>query len=371
MERNPRVIDLFSGAGGLSLGFRRAGFDIVLANEIDSAIAGSYSRNHPGTLMLNTDIRYLVDNFDKVLADGAGARLPEIRERLKEVDVIIGGPPCQGFSMAGGRIRRAKEFCDDERNYLFRYYFEMIRRFEPAYFVFENVTGILSSHNGDIIRQIEAIFSDAANFTRGAYSLSINTLNAADFGVPQNRRRVLIIGSRKPFDFDEVRRQVLAALPDDRRCVFTTPRTVRDAIADLQEISPYEPNAVPNHVATRHSAKALERMARVRPNENWTALDEEIKSVHSGAYGRLDWHRPATTITTRFDTPSAGRYIHPVLDRTLTPREAARIQSFPDDYVFHGSKSSVCTQIGNAVPPRLAEFLALMIKYLMKNEKSK
>lgn len=362
------MVDLFAGAGGLSLGFRNAGFNIVLANELRPDIAETYRRNHPGTLMLNTDIRDLVEGFDGILRrELQGSPLSrKVRRALHDISVVIGGPPCQGFSMAGGRIRRTNEFVEDERNYLFKYYFRIIQRFEPQFFVFENVVGLLSSHGGDIVEQIKAVFSDEANFENGAYRLSINVVDAADYGVPQSRRRVLIIGSKCDFDFDDVRKAVHDTLRPRRRAVFDRRTCVRDAIADLAPISPYEPNDVPNHTATRHNGIAMERMARIRPNENWTVLGEDIRSVHSGSYGRLDWLKPSTTITTRFDTPSGGRYIHPELDRTITPREAARLQSFPDDYVFYGTKSSVCTQIGNAVPPQLAEYIAYMIRYAME-----
>lgn len=362
MERRPNVIDLFSGAGGFSLGFELAGYNIVMANEINAAIASSYSKNHPGTLMLNLDIKNLVEDFDAIIERSRSDKYPHIKEDLANIDVIIGGPPCQGFSMAGGRIRRGNELVEDERNYLFKYYFKVIQKFEPRFFVFENVIGILSSHDGEIMRQIKSFFSDDSNFAHGGYRLSVNTLNAADYGVPQVRKRVIIIGSKTDFDFAEVKNHVISSLPVASRQYFTRKSTVRDAIEDLATISPYQPNTIHNHVATQHSAKALERMTRVKSNENWTVLNEDIKSVHSGSYGRLDWDKPATTITTRFDTPSAGRYIHPTLNRTLTPREAARIQSFPDGYQFHGTKSSICTQIGNAVPPRLAQFIALMVK---------
>jgi DNA (cytosine-5)-methyltransferase 1 len=305
-----------------------------------------------------------VSNFDSILDKELSLKpqFDKVKDDLKNVAVVIGGPPCQGFSMAGGRIRKVNEFIEDERNFLFKYYFKVIQKFEPQYFVFENVAGILSSHKGDIIKQIKEIFSDPSNFKKGAYNLSINLLNAADYGVPQLRKRVLIIGSKTDFDFNTTRNQVLAKMSDKEKERFLCKKTVRDAIADLEIISPYDSNDIPNHNATRHSAKALERISKIKPNENWTVLDEKINSIHSGSYGRLDWNKQATTITTRFDTPSAGRYIHPSLNRTITPREAARLQSFPDDYIFRGTKSSICTQIGNAVPPLLAEFVANMIK---------
>ena len=123
-----------------------------------------------------------------------------------------------------------------------------------------------------------------------------------------------------------------------------------------------------NHTQTKHSKVAVERMEKINNGENFTALDEKINSVHSGSYGRLCWDEPAPTITTRFDTPAGGRFIHPNEDRTLSPRETARIQSFPDDFVFYGNKPSICKQIGNAVPPKISYFLARLIENIINVE---
>lgn len=366
IQKSMTVIDLFSGVGGLSLGFENAGYNVILANEIDPEIALSYRCNHPGTLMLNCDIKELADDIDGCIKQYSGIAGPDkinsIQEQLKLVDVIIGGPPCQGFSMAGGRIRKAKVLFEDPRNYLFHQYFRIIQKYEPKYFVFENVVGLLSSKNGEILETIKALFSDDANFQKGGYSLNIKVFDASDFGVPQCRKRVLIIGSKKSFNLEKTIQETISSLEPDLRDKFLTKRTVRDAISDLA-VHVGE-DGYPNHCATIHSQKALERIKKIKPNQNFTSLDEDIKSVHSGAYGRLDWDKPATTITTRFDTPSAGRYIHPDADRTITQREAARLQSFPDTFVFRGSKSSICKQIGNAVPPQLAEFVARIILHL-------
>ena len=125
---------------------------------------------------------------------------------------------------------------------------------------------------------------------------------------------------------------------------------------------------ITNHTQTKHSKIAVERMEKINNGENFTALDEKINSVHSGSYGRLCWDEPAPTITTRFDTPAGGRFIHPNEDRTLSPREAARIQSFPDDFVFYGNKTSICKQIGNAVPPKISYFLARLIENIINVE---
>ncbi len=360
------VIDVFSGAGGLSLGFEHAGYDIALANEIDSQIALTYRCNHKKTLMLNCDIKEFVDNpndcIDRFAFSNPRVNVLELKNKLRNVDVVIGGPPCQGFSMAGERIRHQKAIIEDPRNYLFTQYFRIIQKYEPKYFVFENVVGLLSSGNGKIIETIKEIFRDNSNFKKGGYHLNIRVFDASNFGVPQKRKRVLIIGSKAPFDLDKAIDETLNNLEPDLQAKFTRKTTVRDAIFDLA--SKVDDKTIPNHKATIHSAKAIERMCKILPNQNFTSLKENIKSVHSGSYGRLDWDKPAMTITTRFDTPSAGRYIHPEANRTLTQREAARLQTFPDDFIFYGNKTSICKQIGNAVPPLLAEFIARLILHL-------
>ncbi|WP_302555129.1 DNA cytosine methyltransferase [Leyella stercorea] len=362
------VVDIFSGVGGLSVGFEKAGFNVVLANEIDEQIAQSYKRNHIHTIMVNEDIRSFVDHFDESISkatEGLDTCCKEkLYQELHNVNVVIGGPPCQGFSMAGSRIRKTSEFIDDPRNFLFRYYFKIIQKFEPQYFVFENVVGILSSKNGEILETIKSIFEDESNFKNGRYYLHIKVFKAEEYGVPQQRRRVIILGTKFDFDLDGELKLMRESLPTELQSVFNRRETIRDAIFDLKDIATDGSSSVPNHVSSKHNGIALRRMKQIKANENWQSLDEEIHSVHSGAYGRMDWDKPSMTITTRFDTPAGGRFTHPELDRTLTAREAARIQTFPDDFIFSGSKTSICKQIGNAVPPRLAEFLAHFILYL-------
>ncbi len=364
------IVDIFAGVGGLSLGFEMASKDnhVILANELVHEIAESYERNHPKTIMANMDVKDFVGYLATL---NQGKNMPgnveenrELLDKLHHVDVVIGGPPCQGFSMAGGRIRKANAFMEDPRNELFNYYFNVIQQLEPDYFVFENVAGILSSKKGAVMETIKEIFHDDRNFKRGGYHLSINLVNANDYGVPQARRRVIIIGSHHELNFEELERNTRESFDNALKDRFRKGRTVRDAIFDMMDRKD-----LPNNTPSVHKGVAVKRMHKIAANQNWTALNEEIHSVHSGAYGRLDWDLPATTITTRFDTPSAGRYIHPVFDRTITPREAARIQSFPDDFVFYGTKTCVCKQIGNAVPPRLAEFLARMIIYDKQHRK--
>lgn len=380
-----RVIDLFAGAGGFSKGFERAGFEILIANEIDPMIANTYEKNHPNVLMINESIEDFVQSIDAIISTKLESmenrqRAKVIRENLNNIDVIIGGPPCQGFSMAGARNRQANDFMEDTRNYLFRYYFNVIQRFEPNYFVMENVQGLENMNGGEILNEIIRLFEDENNFIRGRYYLSRKVISADELGVPQVRKRLIIIGSKfAPIDIDNSIEIVKKRLNIPKRV------TLEEAIGDLnyleigegEQVQEYRTeatseyqnerrttNLLHNHVAPIHNEVALDRIRRIFPGQNWKDLEESdyIKSVHSGAYGRLEWKSQSMTITTRFDTPSAGRVIHPERHRALTPREAARIQSFDDDYIFYGSKTSIGKQIGNAVPPLVAEVLANIIR---------
>ncbi len=361
-----RAIDLFAGCGGLSLGFRQAGFQITRAVEFDPAIAETYRRNHPGTELIVDDIRNV---------DSSGALRPG------EADIIIGGPPCQGFSMAGARIRRG--FIDDPRNYLFKHYFNVVRSVRPRVFLMENVKGMMTMQGGRIFEEILGTFSDPELLEGAPYHLTHRVLRATDFGVPQKRERLVILGTLEPMPeldplWEETAEEIRAECP-----AFFDAVTVRDAIGNMPPTTPggeignptpetaYQRylaspgETIMNHTSTHHSALAVDRMRRVAAGENFTVLEERINSVHSGAYGRLIWDAPAPTVTTRFDTPAGGRFIHPEEDRTISPREAARLQSFPDGFTFYGPRTTICREIGNAVPPKMAYFLARLIKKLI------
>lgn len=355
----PRVIDLFAGVGGLSLGFEQKGFEVVLANEYDSSIAKSYIANHKNVNMIIGDIALL--NLEDIFGKFVG-----------EVDVVIGGPPCQGFSQKGQR-----KTIHDERNFLFKYYVSVVNLVKPRYFVMENVPNLLTAENGYFRREIEELFDKIG------YSLEHGVLNASDYGVPQNRRRAIIIG------------KLTGSAPK-----LPLPKgdkvTIWDAISDLAYLqsgegseeqeykypaeSDYEKmlrknsSRLFNHVATKHSSLALERLALIPPNAGREILPEEhlTKSIYSGTWTRMRKNEVSVTITTRFDTPSSGKFTHPFLNRAITVREAARIQSFPDDFHFIGNKGSQMKQVGNAVPPLLAAAIAEVImkdiKEGIKNE---
>lgn len=270
----PRVIDLFAGVGGLSLGFEKKGFDVVLANEYDASIATSYIANHKNTKMIVGDITSLdlEDTFGKL----AGT-----------IDVVIGGPPCQGFSQKGQR-----KTIHDERNFLFKYYVSVVELVKPKYFVMENVPNLLTAEGGYFRHEIEELFNKLG------YSLEYGVLNASDYGVPQNRRRAVIIGK---LDGDAPK------LPTPKRNNVT----IWDAISDLAYLesgegseeqeykypaeSDYEKmlrkdsSKLFNHIATKHSPLALERLALIPPNAGREVLPEEhlTKSIYSGTWTRM------------------------------------------------------------------------------------
>lgn len=348
-----KIVDLFSGVGGLSYGFMQAGAKVVLANEIDSDIAFAYTQNHPGTKMINEDITKL--DIAKVF-----------REYKDKIDVVIGGPPCQGFSQKGSR-----RTIHDERNFLFRYYYNVVKFLKPKYFLMENVPNLLTAENGLFKYEIEKLFNEIG------YNLDSGVLNAADFGVPQNRRRAFILGK---LDGDSLQ------LP-----VGNVKRvTINEAIGDLaflesgegreQQAYKYEPDSeyqrrirdnmtvLYNHVSTKHSREAIDKLKMIPVGMGKEVLPKNLltKSIYSGTWSRMIGNEQSVTITTRFDTPSSGRFTHPILNRCITVREAARLQSFPDSFIFYGKKSSQMKQVGNAVPPLLGKAIAEVI---IKDEK--
>lgn len=351
----PTVIDLFAGVGGLSLGFEMAGFEVALANEFDPSIAEAYKKNRPGTKMIVEDITKLP--VDETFGPYEG-----------KVTAVIGGPPCQGFSQKGSR-----KSINDPRNFLFRYYFEVVKRVKPKYFAIENVPNLLTTEGGYFKDEIVELFSGIG------YVVSCGVLCAADFGVPQDRHRTCILG------------KLGATEPVSLPKPNGTHTTVWDAISDLSYLESGEgaeeqgyrnapqsnyqrmlragSDELCNHIATRHSKTTLERLEMIAPECGKEMLPEEhhTKSIYSGTWCRMKKDGIAKTITTRYDTPSSGEFTHPYLNRAITTREAARIQSFPDTFRFYGSKSSQMKQVGNAVPPLLGKAIAERILDDMKN----
>jgi len=337
-HRKYTVIDLFAGCGGLSLGFEMAGFDVQLAidNWEDALI--TYRHNHKNTKTLKADLL----NLDPASIENDF--------NLHNVDVIIGGPPCQGFSVAGKRI------IEDDRNKLYKSFVRFVDHFKPQAFVMENVPNILSIGNGAVR---EAIIED---FSKLGYDVVYKVLTASDYGVPQNRRRAIFVGLLKgTYIFPEATTALKRI-------------TVKEAISDLPEDSVNDGGGYPlapqsdyqrqmrknstslnNHQITEHSDETKRIIAMVPDGCNYKCLPQEmwsLRKVHI-AWTRMDSKKPCFTIDT-------GHYhhFHYSYNRVPTVRESARIQSFPDDFLFIGGKGSQLKQVGNAVPPLMAYSIA-------------
>ncbi len=340
-----KVLDIFAGVGGFSDGFRQCGFDISGAIEIDETIAHSLQQNHIKTKVFNNNI----ENIEPSM----------IKNEIGNIDIIIGGPPCQGFSLRGKR-----EGLNDKKNFLFKKFIYFVEQLRPKYFVMENVPAILTDQNGYFKDEIIKSFENLQ------YSITVGILNASDFGVPQHRKRAIFLGKLNGN----------IKLPESKKKHVS----VWDAISDLAYLessqgdfeTDYKLSAktsyqkqlrskskkLYNHKATNHSEIAIDRLKRIPPEKGKEYLVEKISSTFGKTWGRLEKNKPSPTIVTRFDTPSNGKNSHPYLNRAITPREAARIQSFSDDFIFYGHKTSIIKQIGNAVPPILSKAIADHIK---------
>lgn len=352
-----KAIDLFSGVGGMSYGFEMAGFQSLLAVEKDYNIAKAYQLNFPHSKVLNEDVTNL--------------KINEVFSNMKDkIDVIFGGPPCQGFSQKGKRLN-----LDDERNYLFKYFLDVVEYVQPNAFVIENVPNLLTTSDSYFFNLIKD------NCEKMGYTINAQILDASNFGVPQQRKRAFIIGlkNKQTFNFLELKyikpphlHEIFSDLPKlsagEGEEVY---EYVTDIKTNYQSFLRAKSSNIRNHQATNHSKIVLERLKMI-PHEGGgkDSLPREhlTKSIYSGTWTRLRSDGIARTITTRFDTPSSGQFTLPKQDRCLTVREAARIQSFPDHFIFSGPKSNQMLQVGNAVPPLLAYTIAGKLKdYLQSN----
>lgn len=331
-------MDLFSGAGGFLLGFEKEGFDIILSTDFDEDCEKVHKINRPNIPFVRADIRTLSNEKIDELLNG------------QTVDVLIGGPPCQGFSTIGNRVssdpeRRTKY---DPRNDLFREYIRILNHLQPKVFVMENVKGIKTRDGGTIFEEIQRQFKETG------YDFNCITLNAADYGVPQYRERVFFYGTRIGVDFE-------APIPThgENRNPYNI---VLDAIGDLAN----KGEEVSNHVPLKHGEKNIRRYQLIpeggRLPENDLPADLYRKNF-GNTFKRLDRNKPSLTMV-----PGHNAFpIHPWLDRSLTVREAARIQTFPDDYIFSGRRDKQCMQVGNAVPVQLANAWAKQVKGVLDN----
>ena len=385
------MLDLFAGAGGLSEGLSEAGFHSLFASEIVPVYANTYKLNHPGAKVFTADIRSL----------DAGEVLSDLGLERGQLDLLAGGPPCQGFSI-NAPVRSVL----DQRNHLFKEYLRFVDTFAPRAVLIENVPGLVSFEHG---ATLHAILDALAQLGYGA---DVRILGAAYYGVPQMRWRTIILGLRgkilpsvafpEPIYHAPIRPnftttfdgQMLVKLPaPEVSAAFTT---VKEAIGDLpplmcgehgDKVKEYisEPfcdyqrrlrvgsSGVYNHEAPRLSKINLERLKYIRPGGNWTDIPDDLlpkgmkranRGDHTKRYGRVTADGLASTILTKCD-PHWGAYFHYEQERSFTVREAARIQSFPDHYIFTGTMAEQFAQVGNAVPPLLAVAVGLTLKSIL------
>lgn len=340
-------IDIFSGAGGLSLGAEMAGINISTAIEINKCAAQTFLRNHKGANVLQGDIQEID---------------PEtLNYKDKPVFVIMGGPPCQGFSMSNTRTRNM----ENEKNFLFLEFVRFVQKIRPAWFVLENVWGLTNINEGKTQKMIEDCFRSI----EGYENIKSSILWASDYGVPQNRNRFFMVGNRLGIDF---------TFPKAHKRKVT----VDEAIADLpslqngemlneapyttsfEEASPYAQlmrkgsDKARQNFVSRNNDLVIERYKYIGQGQNWRAIPDFLMQnyadkgrCHSGIYKRLRADQPSVVISNY----RKSMLIHPYEDRGISVREAARLQSFPDTFIFEGPLMHIQQQIGNAVPPLLAK----------------
>lgn len=331
-----KYIDLFCGAGGLSLGFDRAKFENIFAVELNPDFAKTYMRNFPKHNLIVDDIRNIDNDKIKEVVGNT------------EVDVIIGGPPCQGFSMAGNIGRT---FIDDERNRLFKEFVRFVTCVQPKMFVMENVAAMATHLKGKTMKTIVEAFENAGC----GYKVKYEVLNSANYGIAQERRRIVVVGTRSDIDTE-------FSYPAKSKKTYT----IKDVIHDLPRLESGQKSNIPNHVAMKHSAQMLKKMSYVKDGGDRMDIPEELrpKSGDIRKYIRYDSTKPSVCVT-----GDMRKIFHYEQNRALTARELARIQSFPDDFIFEGASIQIQQQIGNAVPPKLAYRIALQVEEALDNGK--
>lgn len=348
MEKKLTAVDIFSGAGGLSIGACMTGIEPIMAVEYDIHAANTYKRNHP-------DIAHNVLHADIKTVE-------PLKHTKKHPFILFGGPPCQGFSIANTKTRNI----DNPNNWMFKEYLRFINDLEPEWFLFENVVGFRSFGKGKFAKEVEEELQNLG------YETNSSILNAADFGVPQKRSRFFIVGHKKSkggikFDFDKLEKQphisVEEALHDlphlsngeklENSLYKSSPQS------NFVKLMRKNKKKVSQNFVTVNKPHIIERYKVIKQGENWEAAKKRgllnsyssTKHTHSGIYKRLEANKPSVTIANY----RKSMLIHPYENRGLSLREAARLQSFPDDFIFEGSLSFQQQQVGNAVPPLLAK----------------
>jgi DNA (cytosine-5)-methyltransferase 1 len=334
-ESKLNYISLFTGAGGFDIGFDEVGFECLLASDIMEHAARTYSLNRPNVPFINKDIKKIgIHEIKKYVGN-------------QNVDVIIGGPPCQGFSNMGNKNSA------DPRNYLFESYVSIVSNLRPKIFIFENVKGLFTMFEGRFFENV------VNSFLRIGYNISYSVIDSSIYGVPQKRERIILVGtlSKEPFIFPPTNNNNIGNLKSYLN--------VGEAINDLID----KDEKVANHIPLSHSDIVIKRYKLIpeggklpKPSD----LPIEIRRKNFGnTYTRLHRLKISSTIV----PGNNALPVHPILDRSLTPREAARIQTFPDEYIFLGDRRSQCILVGNAVPPLMAANIAQCVELYLRNDK--
>ena len=358
-----KVLDLFCGAGGLSLGFKMACYDIIGGIDFDHEALGTHKLNFENGYHYCGDISELDDEFVLDNFDG-------------KVDVIIGGPPCQGFSVAN---MQQKDIECDDRNKLFYEFIRFVRLLKPKAFVMENVPQILTKDNGHVKEVMMEVMNELG------YNVDVKVLVASDYGVPQRRRRAFFVGLnknfKKTFDFDNIDKRPKVTVGDAISDLYGFDEEVESSTVDDEFTIKDKPNCDYQRLMRKNSKGKLhnhnirypkdivqERMSHVPEGGNWKDVPEELWETirdnrHSSAYRRLNSKDVSVTIDT-----GHMNYFHPKYNRVPTVRESARIQSFPDDFLFTGGQGAQFRQVGNAVPPLLSFAIAKTLKSYLNNK---
>lgn len=359
VQKGPTVIDLFCGAGGLSEGFRQAGYHVLAGQDYDEQAGKTFAATHPEAKFVGGQIQ---DVTAEQLLAVAG-------KKRGEIDVIVGGPPCQGYSVYNHQRGE-----NDPRAGLFREYLRIVEGINPRWLVMENVTGITSIAGGNIVKEIKVAMGELG------YRVDMRVLRAEEFGVPQERRRVFFIATRTdaPIQFPKPTHgpglkpfvtvwDAISDLPMLINGASAGPGVyLKSAQNEYQKLSRGECRRVVNHSASRLAEINMKRLRHIPPGGSWRDIPRELlpagmlkakRSDHTKRYGRPKKTDLACTVLTKCDV-HWGAYIHPVQDRSFTVREAARLQSFPDFFEFQGSRTEQYVQVGNAVPPLLGKRVA-------------
>lgn len=334
----PTIIDLFCGAGGLSFGFSQAGYEVIAGFDCCSDSISTFEKNHAGSSGNLCDLSRSIANL----------------KQYKGVDIVVGGPPCQGFSISGKRDP------EDERNLLYKAYIKTLKVIKPKIFLMENVPNLASMDSGNILLKI------IADLSKIGYKITYEIINSADFGVPQSRKRIFILGCMTKAIYLPAKdaklvgiscKQAISDLPD--KTMIDGSKYPIAAKSDYQKIMRKNSNGIWNHQLTNHTDKTKKIISLVPDGGNYKDLPNKYKETRKVniAWTRFNSKKPSLTIDT-----GHRHHFHYKFDRVPTVRESARLQSFPDAFHFSGSKTSQYRQVGNAVPPLLATKIANFLK---------